>query len=510
MTQINTALSPWLKVTPRHEINHLGNQRGGKYNTYNLLHYLTGIILLSLPVIGMADNDLVTLHQQFEEQSKLLQLQQKTLAEQAAQLKELSTRLAEMEGEANTEPTAMPLVKTAAESQPPETKTAESREEDQFQRGSEGDMNSAAITAGDFPGSFKIPGTGEVSLAIDGFIKTVAIVDTNAEDAGADFLPAFLGTRRKDNDGNFTIDSTISRLDFDVRAPAPQGTVRGYLEFDMNNTNNSSLDLKVRHAYGAWKSNLGTLTMGHTWSTLMDMQILPEGVTEPTVSGVIFQRQPMLRWSQSISERFKYDFAIEDPSSNDVFRDEKTLGNSVYPDVILAGEYNKKETGHFRLAGIYRRIEVDKTSGGNSSANGWGVSFGSHLNTVDKDRAIFSGSYGKGLGRYLLGITPDSGGTVNATNGNLSLRTNYGGMIGYQRYWSDRFRSSFAVGRALADTTGEQPGSAFSNSTYAYGNLMWNVLPYLSFGIEYDFGQRENKDNSTINNHRIMFGAQIF
>jgi hypothetical protein len=475
------------------------------------------MLLLSFPVTGMADDELVILRQQFEEQQSLvrqqtemLQLQQKALAEQAARLEELNTRLLEMEAKAGTESTTVPPVETAVAAQPSGTRVAESRVDGQLQRDSVGDLNSAGVAAGDFPGSIKIPGSGEISLAIGGFIKTVAIVDTNAEDAGADFLPAFLGTRRNDDDGNFTIDSTISRLNFDARAPVPRGTVRGYLEFDMNDNNDGSLALKVRHAYGAWKNDMGTLTAGETWSTLMDMQILPEGLTEPTVSGVIFQRQPMLRWSQAVDERFKIDLAIEDPSSNDVFSNEPTLGNSVYPDVILAGEYNKTGIGHIRLGGIYRYIEVDSDSGGTSAENGWGLSLGAHLNTVGKDRVIFSGSYGEGLGRYLLGITPDSGGTVNATNGGLDLNTNYGGMIGYQRYWNDKFRSSFVVGHARADTTGGQAGSAFSNSTYAYGNLMWNVLPYLSFGIEYDFGQRENKDNSTTNNHRIMFGMQVF
>ncbi len=484
---------------------------------YGLRHCLTGILLLSLPVTGIADDDLETLRQQFEvqktlirQQSEALELQQKALAEQAERLQELGARLAEMEAKADAGIAISVSARGRTAAQSPATNVAEIGVPGQSRRDGVGDLNSAGVAAGDFPGSIRIPGGGDISLAIGGFIKTVAIVDNHAEAAGADFLPAFLGTRRNDDDGNFTIDSTISRLDFDARAPVARGTVRGYLEFDMNDNNDSSLALKVRHAYGAWKSGLGMLTAGQTWSTLMDMQILPEGLTEPTVSGVIFQRQPMLRWSQSFNEQFKYDIALEDPSSNDVFRNEMTFGNSVYPDVIFAGEYNKKETGHIRLAGIYRRIEVDSDGGGTSAKNGWGLSFGAHLNTVGKDRVIFSGSYGEGLGRYLLGITPDSGATVDDSGDGLRLRTNYGGMIGYQRYWTDNLRSSFVVGHARSDTIAGQVGSTFSNSTYAYGNLVWNVLPYLSFGIEYDFGQRQDKNNATINNSRIMFGTQIF
>jgi len=48
-------------------------------------------------------------------------------------------------------------------------------------RDSVGDLNSRAVAAGAFPGSFVIPGSRDVSLAIGGLVKTVAIADSNAE-----------------------------------------------------------------------------------------------------------------------------------------------------------------------------------------------------------------------------------------------------------------------------------------------------------------------------------------
>lgn len=68
-----------------------------------------------------------------------------------------------------------------------------------------GDLNAGAVEAGEFPDSIKIPGNGDVSLAIGGFVKTVAIFDSDAENMGADLLPVTWGTRRSDTEGGFSL-----------------------------------------------------------------------------------------------------------------------------------------------------------------------------------------------------------------------------------------------------------------------------------------------------------------
>jgi hypothetical protein len=55
-----------------------------------------------------------------------------------------------------------------------------------------------------------------------------------------------------------------------------------------------------------------------------------------------------------------------------------------------------------------------------------------------------------------------------------------------------------------------QPGETFESSTYGAVDLLWTVQPYLTLGAEYDYGKRENKDGSSLDNHRVMFGVQIF
>jgi len=459
------------------------------------------MLVLLMPGRVTAADDIDALRRQLEEQRTLilkqrdmLQTQQQKLDQQEQELDRLSRKVDEMAKGDNTA-----LLQTAA-----------SRFEKTLARDSVGDLNSGSVKAGEFPGSFMIPGTGKVSLAIGGFVKTVAIADSDAEAMGADFLPSTLGARRSDKDGAFSVDATITRLYLDARAPTPSGALRGYLESDLNDKNDGNVVLKVRHAYGTWANAYGTLTAGHTWSTMMDLKILPEGLTEPTVSGAIFTRQAQIRWSQPLDSQFTLNAAIENPNSNDVFSNTPTLGKTSIPDVVLGLEYDQAGAWHLRLNSIMRHIKVDMPAGGDDEDLGWGLSLTGHLNLLETDRLIFSGAYGEGLGRYLLGIQSTDGAAVDPVRNELKLRDNWGTFATYAHHWTEKYRSSVMVGYADSDPLGWQAPGTLDNSMFAGVNLMWQALPYLSLGIEYDYGRRENKDNSDLDNHRLMFGVQVF
>ena len=66
------------------------------------------------------------------------------------------------------------------------------------------------------------------------------------------------------------------------------------------------------------------------------------------------------------------------------------------------------------------------------------------------------------------------------------------------------------AGYAKSKPLGWQSDDTFENSTYASVNLMWNVYRYITLGVEYAYGNRENKDNSDLDNHRIAVGMQFY
>lgn len=67
---------------------------------------------------------------------------------------------------------------------------------------------------------------------------------------------------------------------------------------------------------------------------------------------------------------------------------------------------------------------------------------GAYLNTIGKDRLAFSGSYGPGLGRYLLGLGPTSAGAFDPADGRIKVLDNYGGLVWYQHFWTSKLQST--------------------------------------------------------------------
>lgn len=197
----------------------------------------------------------------------------------------------------------------------------------------------------------------------------------------------------------------------------------------------------LRHAYGTWTSSHGSLTMGHTWSTLMDLKILAEGLTEPTLSGAIFQRQAEIGWTQPVAERIHLDVAIEDPTNRDVISDAPVATPSRLPDVIAGTEVDWASRAHIRVTGIYRRVNA-----GDLSANGWALSMGAHLVVAGTDKICGSFSYGEGVGRSLLGMPGTFGGFVDSGTGELNLIAGRGGLVTYRHAWSKNVRSTAGYG----------------------------------------------------------------
>ncbi|QYJ93631.1 DcaP family trimeric outer membrane transporter [Shewanella spartinae] len=377
-------------------------------------------------------------------------------------------------------------------------------------RDSVGDLNANAVKAGDFAGAIMLPNTREVQLAIGGFVKTAVLWDSDADNLGVDFLPSLLNDQNE-QDGSFALDSTLTRLLIDVRAPTDgDGQLRGYLEWDLNDNNNGSPELKTRLAYGSWTTPAGTITAGQNWSTFMDLKLLPEGLTEPTVSGAIFVRQSQIQWSAPLGDQWTYHAAIEDPSSNDFDSDMLDIvRKSRLPDVVLGIEYNNPQW-HWRLNSILRKLEFDIPGGSNDSATGWGLSASGRYNFSSGDWLGASASYGEGLGRYLLGIRSTAGGAVESPTSALELRDNWGGFINYFHKWSETTRSTITLGHAKADALDFQPGTTFESTSYGSVNFLWSALPYLTLGAEYQYGTLEFVDGNDIDNNRISFAVQIF
>ena len=143
----------------------------------------------------------------------------------------------------------------------------------------------------------------------------------------------------------------------------------------------------------------------------MDLPVLAfvEGTGEPSISGVIYNRQAQIRYSYQISNSWKFHLSVEDPSSSDALLPPGFKPFTVAPDFIAAIGVTGSKTGHVQLAALIRKIVIDSSDTYRISGMATAVSMASYLLIGRQGRLVISASYGTGLGKYILGINGIAG-----------------------------------------------------------------------------------------------------
>jgi hypothetical protein len=364
-----------------------------------------------------------------------------------------------------------------------------------------GDLNSSAVKKGKFPGSIQLP-DHNTSIGFGGFIKTIVYFDSDKENKSDVITPGYFNPA--ESKGQFGISAKLSRFLFDARNYSSFGNLRGYFEVDFTNGG-----FNMRHAYANWKNGKHDILAGLFWSGLMDLPALAsiEGTGEPSISGVIFNRQAQLRYTYTISDKWNFHISLEDPSSSDALLPAGFKPFTKAPDVIAAVGVNDPGIGHVQLAGIVRVIQLDSANKYNLSGTATALSFASYLVIGSKGRLILSASYGTGLGKYMLGINGLAGYIDKQQK--LALIDTYGGILGYSHKFNEKLRTNLGIGTAGLSNT-ENTNVTFEKSLYGFANIFYQIMPMFTAGIEYIYAESKYSGGVKAKNNRIQLGIQIF
>jgi len=431
-------------------------------------------------------------------------------ASQAAQIEELRAEVENPEKGLDTAettqaasrqdvPTEVPPAEDAPETQPDAEKQKYSIPIDR-----QSDLGAAFVEPGDFPNSIKLAGPGRASISLGGYIRVLAIWDSDYEFSGNPaFVPAILGMTGPDTEGQMQLDASLSSIYLRTQAPVANGTVGTWLQVNFVN------DFTLYQAFFYWAGPWGEVTAGKEASALNDKDAAIVALTEPNVHGAGYKRADVLRYGQTFNKSWHWSVSFEDPDSGDILRlDPTTEPLTEVPNVGARLRWDEESIGHVQLASLYRRFKV-RTASGKDSANGWGFHLSSTIYVFGKDWLIPGVSYGEGLGTHLLGLDPFSAGVV-MPDGTLEMRRNFGYYLGYRRYWSPTILTTFAYGRAEAEHITGMPPNTFRRSDIYFLNTFFNLNERLTLGIEYEYGIRENIDGSNLDSHRVMVGFQLY
>lgn len=251
---------------------------------------------------------------------------------------------------------------------------------------------------------------------------------------------------------------------------------------------------RLRHAYGQWRDWL----MGQTHSLFMNVDSVPNTLDYSGPCGMIFLRNPQIRWS-TISDSRTFALAIEAPASSvdhDIPSPAEIQGDDKLPD--LTTQYRvDKDWGNVSLAGILRRVGVEylnAPSGPEGAGDiGWGLNLTSRIKVHSSDQINFGIAYGHGFGTYI----DDSGadvvadiraGTIQATS--LPI---LGLLAYYDHRWSERWNSAIGYSRMQIRTSPFQSSGTFRVGEYASLNLLYAADTHILLGGELLWGRRRNR-----------------
>ena len=417
-----------------------------------------------------------------------IEQQQKQLEEQGRQIERLEKAMAEA---GSLEPLPASAAATPAPHSVPPAAEAPQAE---HSPGRVPELPSDVVSAGEFPGSFKIPGS-DAALRIGGLVRVnwvstydAILVDDRFQTSA---IPAS-GTADSQRGGRVSVIASPSRFNFDLRTPTGVGHMRSFIEGDFAGAGDT---LRLRHAYGQWRR----VIFGQTWSTFSDPEAEPDGIDFEGLNAIVLFRQPQVRWSFPLSSRVRMAVALENPHPDLT----GATGVNQVPDFVARVRWEPRGGGHVQIAGLVRQLRGEPTNQANQifTASGYGISVSGRLPLKlwnARDQFLFQHNSGRGIGRYIADLRSlgSQDGVFDSASGQLRPLDVFSGYLGYEHWWADRFRSAISFGIVKVNNLDIQAGDALNLTRRSTINFIWSPIPRLDLVAELLWGQRHNKDGS--------------
>jgi len=314
-------------------------------------------------------------------------------------------------------------------------------------------------------------------------------------------------------DGEWIFSVRQSSLGLRSFIPTSMGLVKTDLSFDLFGTDGST----SIHWLSIW-AELGMFGAGQTYSNFMDIDVFPSTIDYWGPSGMVFVRNPQLRitpWSQ---DGMALSFALEAPNSaldtgkiSDISPDFGAgfTGWNRLPDLTAAWRMDG-DWGHLKAAGIVRQVGYQNTltPDGNPSGHktGYGLNLTGTLKVFDKDQLNGGVVWGKAIASYM-----NDGGVDLAPGPALQAESvqSVGWLAYYNHWWSDQWSSAIGYSQHQQDNTEGQTATAFKRGSYANLNLLYFPIKNVLTGLEFVWGELEQKDGQSATDYRLQFSTKV-
>jgi len=370
---------------------------------------------------------------------------------------------------------------------------------------------------------------GNTQVTLSGYVKLIA---SNARYSGGDdatnnlgrdlYLPQSVPVYNPASPTSPTRVTDFSakqtRFWVDASTKLGQHNLKAYIEFDFQaapgtpmalgqgtQRTTNAYDLAMRRAF----IQFDRWTLGQDFTNFSVVSVLPESTDYVGgVDGLIFVRQPQIRYSLPLSKGLTLHMSAENPETASATAGAASLienGEDHLPDFTTRLAYYSS-FGQLDLSGLFRQLRVDNAKVGAAhvvdSRAGWGISAAGKvfMNAKHTSDFRFEATYGEGIGRYLgLNFGPDAVLTTAASSlGRLSGVRNlgvYGSThIGLTDKWRVNLIGSFQhiyYGSDIDHSNATGIGNYNKQAWSAAGNVFYSPIKNIDLGVEYRRGNRE-------------------
>jgi hypothetical protein len=370
-------------------------------------------------------------------------------------------------------------------------------------------MPTDAVTAGEFPGSMRIPGTN-TALKIGGQVRLTAVETLAPLGTDDRFVTSSIPVEAQEpgEDARTVYTPVPSRFNFDLRGPFRGGSVRTFIEGDFAGSGNV---LRLRHAY----IQTDRWLLGQSWSTFADPEAEPIGIDFEGLNAISLFRQPQIRYTRQLRKQLRLALAVENPAPDLT----GAQGVNLTPDFIARVRWRPAEGGplglgteHIQVALLVRTLrgELDSRPEVTLSTGGFGGTVSGVLapRWDTDDRIKFAGYAGWGIGKYItdLGTLGGQDAVFDPVSDSLRALQVSSGYVGYERAWTPTFLSAFTYGIVNVDNLDIQPLDALKRTQRTSMNITWSPVPQADIVLEFLFGTRVNKDGRQGTSSQIQAG----
>jgi hypothetical protein len=337
-------------------------------------------------------------------------------------------------------------------------------------------------------------------MQIGGYVKPIIGWDMGNVLDNISFIPANIPAPvQPGQHANFFVNPLHSKLAFQILGmPGSRHEVGAYIQLGYDAAGSA---VKIHYAYVTFAD----WTLGRVPSLFEDGEAIPNTIDPQGPNGAVSNHAYGLSYKHRFANGVGVGIGIEVPTydrysgkywGKDYPDLDGVLGygnaSQPVPDVPMYVEYRGRGNNRVRLSGIVRDFNYyDEHDKQTESRLGWGVQLSGNLQPVRPLTLYYECTYGKGIGYYIQDISCLTVSYLPSDNrpGKMDATPMMGWLAGFSLDLPRHLTLSGVYSQARVWDAATY-ASNYRYGQYVEASLLYSPRKYITFGVEYLYGAR--------------------